>query len=282
LELIPYIAENFNENIIDAVARLAQNAKEDNAYLREQAGIAYQSLKRDPDCLNLCINAEKMTILDRTGLRKLGTTIRRRVVLTAFQEIGLMRDISASHLNMIDRILFSENASAKVNLPDHYEMLVSYDSAIAYVSKKETERGFAELKKMSGDSVKSNLNMKILNIEEYDAGQTSKQHHAAAFDYERLTAAAENVCEAISVRGREQGDHFTPQGMQSGKKKIQDYFVDRKIPKENREHYTLVALGKEILWVFDPLYHGHNEISEKYKITSETKKVLVLEIKTEL
>jgi tRNA(Ile)-lysidine synthase len=66
--------------------------------------------------------------------------------------------------------------------------------------------------------------------------------------------------------------------MKSGKKKMQDYFVDRKIPKENREFYLLVALGKEVLWVFDPINNMHNEINENYKITFATKNVLLLEI----
>jgi len=295
LELIPYIAENFNENIIDSLARLAQSAKEDTGYLWEQAGIAYQSLKKAPDCLELFIDAEKMVVLDRAGLRKLGAPIRRRVIFTAFQKIGLMQDISASHLNMIDHIILSENASAKVNLPDCYEMSVSYDNAVAYVRRDGEIQDFTERPKLSDNSLNNpfepNFKIKILNIDEYDtekydAGRTSEQRHTAAFDYGRLKEAAQNaegaVEGAITVRSREPGDYFTPQGMKSGKKKIQDYFVDRKVPKENRDYYKLIALGKEILWVFDPRYHKHNEINERYKITGGTKQVLVLEIERKL
>jgi tRNA(Ile)-lysidine synthase len=206
-----------------------------------------------------------------------------------------MQDISASHLNMIDHIILSENASAKVNLPGCYEMSVSYDNAVAYVRRDGEIQDFTERPELSNNSFNNsfepNFKIKILNIDEYDtekydAGRTSEQRHTAAFDYGRLKEAAQNaegaVEWAITVRSREPGDYFTPQGMKSGKKKIQDYFVDRKIPKENRDYYKLAALGKEILWVFDPLYHKHNEINEKYKITGDTKRVLVLEIERKL
>ena len=273
LELIPYMAEHFNEHIIDALDRLAQSAREDNTYLWEQAQVAYQSLKKQVDGLELYINAEKMVVLDRAGLQKLNIPIRRRVVLAAFQEIGLTQDVSASHLNMIERMILSENASAKVDLPDNYQMSISYGNAIVSLNMD------GDLTTQLRGSFELNWNVTILDIKEY---VNVKQRHTAAFDYERLKEVSENVAELIAVRSREQGDYFTPQGMKSGKKKIQDYFVDRKIPKENREHYKLAAIGKEILWVFDPLYHKHNEINEKYKITSDTKQVLVLETERKL
>ena len=284
LELIPYITANFNENIIDSLVRLTQNAKEDNEYLQRQTEGAYQFLKKASDSPELFIDAEKLVVLDRAKLAKIDTPIRKRAILTAFWEIGLVQDFSAPHLKMIDSVILSESASAKVSLPESYELLVSYNDVVVYSGRGETARAAAE---------QFVLTVKILDIGEYETKTSSKQHYAAGFDYESLkktiedTAVstadgAENVAKVIKLRSREQGDYFTPCGMKTGKKKIQDYFVDRKIPKENREYYRLAAVGKEILWVFDPLYDRHNEINEKYKITSDTKHVLLLEVERTL
>jgi tRNA(Ile)-lysidine synthase len=55
-----------------------------------------------------------------------------------------------------------------------------------------------------------------------------------------------------------------------GSKKLKDYFIDKKIPKEKRDQVMLLADGDEIVWILGSI------ISEKYKITSDTQNVIVL------
>ena len=262
LTLIPYIEEHFNENIVDALARLSQSAKEDNGYLWKQAQFAYNSLiKVVPESIRI--------VLDRNGLKKMDPAIRRRVVLLAFRDIGLVRDIQSPHLMMIDDVLFGGSASGKVNLPGNYMFSVSYDEAAVYLENIENE-DLAENR---------NLKTRILTIEEYKAVQQSEGGGlSAAFDYRELSETYSDVIKRLALRTRRQGDYFTPKGMKTGRKKVQDYFVDRKIPKGKREYYLLVVLGNEVLWIFDPLSGRYNESSEKYGVTDKTKEVLMLEI----
>ena len=294
LELIPYLHKNFNENIIETLVRLTQSAKEDNEYLWKQAKELKALVAKETKEIEPVVNAKEIIALERTQLKQLDIAMRRRVILLAFQEIGLTQDILTAHLNMIEQVLFSESASAKVNLPNNYEMMVSYDTVILYLTDAENEQYFASfISKLTlslevltideyyGRGVKSEPNMKNGYGEEtcdnvYTGSKKPKPK--VALDYDKLKATDENAKANIVLRNREQGDYFVPQGMKTGKKKMQDYFVDRKIPKENREFYKLIALGKEILWVFDPVYNKHSEINEKYKLTCDTKNVLVLEI----
>ena len=53
-----------------------------------------------------------------------------------------------------------------------------------------------------------------------------------------------------------------------GRKKLKKFFVDSKIPKETRDNILLLADGSEIVWIV-----GYR-ISEKYKVTKETKNIL--------
>ena len=99
-----------------------------------------------------------------------------------------------------------------------------------------------------------------------------------ALDYGALREVSEEIAGALVVRARRPGDYFTPEGMKTGKKKIQDYFVDRKIPKGKRGHYLLVCHGSEAIWVIDPFSGNRGEISERYKVTGRAKEVLLLEI----
>ena len=55
-------------------------------------------------------------------------------------------------------------------------------------------------------------------------------------------------------------------------KKIKDYFIDEKIPKDNRDEIILLADGSNILWAV-----GYR-ISEEYKITEESKYILEVKV----
>ena len=71
----------------------------------------------------------------------------------------------------------------------------------------------------------------------------------------------------LVVRNRRDGDRFQPLGMK-GTKKLKDYFIDRKIPRDERDAIPLVVDEHNIIWVA-----GH-QINENYKVTQNTKNVL--------
>lgn len=53
--------------------------------------------------------------------------------------------------------------------------------------------------------------------------------------------------EGAVVRTRRPGDVFAPLG--AGEKKLKDYLIDKKIPREDRDALPLVAEGSRIIWV---------------------------------
>ena len=53
-----------------------------------------------------------------------------------------------------------------------------------------------------------------------------------------------------------------------GRKKLKDYFIDCKVPRQDRDRMILAAQGQEILWVVGL------RISEAYKVRPDTKQVL--------
>jgi tRNA(Ile)-lysidine synthase len=61
------------------------------------------------------------------------------------------------------------------------------------------------------------------------------------FDLDRLELP-------LSVRTWRSGDRFEPRGM-TGSKKLQDYFVDAKIPRDERERIPLVCDQAGIIWI---------------------------------
>lgn len=77
---------------------------------------------------------------------------------------------------------------------------------------------------------------------------------------------------SVLLRTRETGDYLTVNA-QGGTKKLKDYFIDRKIPRTDRDKVLLVADGHHILWAV-----GYR-ISEAAKVRPHTREVLKIQVK---
>ena len=71
----------------------------------------------------------------------------------------------------------------------------------------------------------------------------------------------------LELRRWQQGDFFYPFGMQ-GRKKLSDYFVDRKFSLLEKENAWLVLSGGNVVWLVG------ERIDERYRINEKTEKIL--------
>ncbi len=79
------------------------------------------------------------------------------------------------------------------------------------------------------------------------------------FDYDKIK-------HGIQLRTRRPGDYL--ECVQGSHKKFKDYLIDCKIPREDRDRCVLLADGSHVIWAVGL------RISEGYKITKETRRVL--------
>jgi tRNA(Ile)-lysidine synthase len=84
---------------------------------------------------------------------------------------------------------------------------------------------------------------------------------------------AVGVASPLLVRNWAAGDRFRPLGM-AGTKKLQDFFVDRKVPRERRGEVPIVVDAEDrVVWVA-----GH-AIAEDFRVTPGTSDVVILKLK---
>jgi tRNA(Ile)-lysidine synthase len=76
----------------------------------------------------------------------------------------------------------------------------------------------------------------------------------------------------IVVRSRLPGDRFSPLGL-TGSKKLQDFFIDEKIPAEERDAVPVIESGGKIIWV------GGCRLDENAKVTAKTEKIVRFELR---
>jgi tRNA(Ile)-lysidine synthase len=91
----------------------------------------------------------------------------------------------------------------------------------------------------------------------------------------RLAMVDADLAAGLSVRFRRSGDRFRPLGM-GGRKSLQDFFVDRKVPRAERARTPLVVDADDrIVWVA-----GYG-IAEDFRVSDRTRAVVILRLRGE-
>jgi tRNA(Ile)-lysidine synthase len=84
-----------------------------------------------------------------------------------------------------------------------------------------------------------------------------------------------DLAAGLAVRFRRPGDRFRPLGL-AGHKKLQDFFVDRKVPRADRARTPLVVDAEDrVVWVA-----GH-AVSEDFRVSEGTRAVVILKLRGE-
>ena len=256
LELIPYLEREYNPAVKDTMIRMGRACAMDRDFLWETAREEYTRLVKGEN--------EEQILFEGEGLRQIHRSIRHRVLSLAFERLGLREGVAASHFDSCEVIVFHEHPSAQTDLPKGYTLCKHYGDIRVCAPPKE--RGKKQLRVRT---------MSIKAYEEFSMGNSMGKDQVAAFDGDAMEAAyGEDFVERICLKTREAGDTIA---IGEGKrKKLQDYFVDRKIPKLERDHIEVVKIGHDVLWV--PPYEGKGRFCSNFKLCADTKNVICIEI----
>jgi len=115
---------------------------------------------------------------------------------------------------------------------------------------------------------KTKISGLLIEINLKEEWERIKDKFSECFDFDSLTLP-------LNLRLPRKGERFTPLGMKK-EKKLKEFFIDEKIPTSIRWNIPIVVDGKnEIVWVVGL------RISDKFKITDFTKRILCIKIKLE-
>ena len=260
LELIPYLQQEYNPAIKDTMIRLGKNAAADSDYLQSAAKQTYETLILQRDDNGILLSGE--------ALRQQHRSIRSRILALAFEELGLTEGLSAVHFESCEAICVHPGPSAACHLPKGFYLTKVYDNVKAG-RQEQGEEGEA-----AGDKKLPRLRITVKSAEAYRSAPPPKDRHGA-FDYDVMEKTfGKGFEQRIFIGTRKAGDFITIG--ESRTKKIQDYFVDRKIPRKARETAPLLKIGNEVLWVLPGA--GKGRFSAGYNVRNDTKTVICIEI----
>ena len=260
-ELIPYLEENYNPNIRDAMRRYSMSASTDDALIMDIAfSVLEEAMEIDED--------EGVIVLDAGSLSDDHPAVLSRVVRIVFSILDIESELSYELINAMIDIIYSDDPSASLNLPMGVVAYREYDNLII------TGGGPEAVMPDAGVGIELQVMMK-------SDFHPDEDFPYAAFDFDEFNKEHPGKVGDIELRTRKEGD-FLP--IKGGRKKLQDVLVDEKVIKNARDSLLMVAIDDEILWILPSDYFSkereqdRGKFSPKYHINDTTERVLFIEL----
>lgn len=173
--------------------------------------------------------------------------IRKLLIKRSIDElVPNNKDITHIHIESALDLLNKEGTKS-VDLPYGIRVVSEYDTFRLTTKSKEEEYTAKYTMNTVVETYKEDMDL-------------SDNKYTKCFDYDKIKGS-------LRFRTRETGDTITVT-KDGGKKKLKDYMINEKIPLSERDKIPVLAVGSDVLWVI-----GYR-MSEEYKVSKETKRVL--------
>lgn len=236
LKLFKEIDAFFGGTVSKRLAQTADLLAEDADYLDEIAETAFRDLVR---------LSEAEYQLDLVAFQKLHGALKSRLIRLLFTKVkGNAMNLSTAHVRQILNMLQSEERKTFLLQG------VTFDKS----------QGNLSVKAASGLVQQSKLEISVETV-------VDRSEIGHIKDKSTIYLDADAIVGSLYLRHRQAGDYFVPSGM-TGRKKLQDYLVDAKIPAQSRDAIWLLCDDARILWVV-----GHRQ-SETARVTADTRNII--------
>jgi len=236
LEVLPFL-ERYNPAVGPALARLAEIAAAEDDYLRRAAEEAFAALVR-PEGDGWAV--------DRRGFCALHLALQRRLIkliLNCLANRGIPVDFER-----VEDILSASVADApsvrRMDLGGGAVWMREYDRMV-FASAADAAQRFCHVVPFPDTEVQvpeAGLVFRFRTLPAPAGGSLGADRRTAWFDLAELALP-------LRIRNREKGDRMEPFGL-GGSKKVQDIFVDAKVPRSRRDRIPLLTDGDgRILWI---------------------------------
>lgn len=253
-ELLPYL-ETYNPSVRERLTATADALAADEAVLDALSGSIFDGMADV---------REGRAIMSAEKIRGEQQGVRLRMYRCALQAVkGNLRRIGRRHLDDIDRLVFDIKPHMALVLPDGIAVGKSYDTVSVYTANETVDMPIDECIITGPGRYGWNSYVVTVGVESFDARTANGPGHAC-FDGDLAPFP-------WVVRSFRNGDRFVPFGM-TGRKKVKDFFIDQKVPREMRCRIPLVFCQENLLWV------GGLRRSAVAPVTARTAAVITVDI----
>ncbi len=260
--VLPYMEQNINSSAVLHIAETMSRLQEIQIYLEEQTQIY-----RDA-CVKVTESGYIVNKEEYTGVPDVLKAPLLKMVLT--DVAGCERDLSSSHVEAMKELM-DKQVGRKLQLPYGTEAKRIYEGlAVRKISGMCGEHqvciDIPNLRVGEAEIVETSLGRISCALLEFQQGNPldEQKSNTKTFNYDIIS-------DSICIRTRLPGDYISihPDGR---KQKLKSYFINEKIPEEERDMILLVAEGSHILWIV-----GHRS-NPLYRVRKDTKTILKIQI----
>ena len=246
LEVLPYIRENINCRAEYNIVNAAEHLEEISDFMNKETIKAYDEYVEDGVFL-------------KQGFRIHPAVMSQVFRFMIYNEVGKLKDITRTHIKSV-AALMEMPVSKSVNLPYNLAAVRTYEGIQIRKNIKEKKKSHKEeILIEDGKIFEHELFNISLEKEAFNIENIEELVYTKWFDYDKI--------HKLALRNRQKGDYIIIDE-EGHRKKLKDYFIHEKIPREQRDDILLLADGSHVVWVI-----GHR-ISSFYKVTKEASKIL--------
>jgi tRNA(Ile)-lysidine synthase len=256
--LIP-ILERYNTQVVKKLSHFSEILFLEKEFVQSEIDQAFQRcrMRGKEGTVSFC----------RGSFKRLPATLRQGVFRKALQMLkGDTKDITFQNWNLFCEWTKRKNRPGQLELP---RGLIARQSPkriyFERVFKQKKARSVMILKRESGQVTFNGTVIQYHLERHFTRPRNLKTPRNIAW------VDAQKISYPLRIRSRKPGDRFVPFGMKRSKK-VQDFLVDSKIPRENRDGIPIVMDRRRIIWV------AGLRSANPVRITSSTTHVLKLSL----
>ncbi|QCQ22469.1 tRNA lysidine(34) synthetase TilS [Desulfoglaeba alkanexedens] len=255
LEILPRLEAVFHPRITETLCRHAELATAEESFWSEEVSRLWEEVK--------CKGSTGETALSVARLRCHGPAVRRRLIRHA---VGLQRGhlggLYAHHVESVMKLIERQHSGRSVDLPgglkarlegDRLEFAAAEPQQAVPFDFKIPETGSFEF-----PSLQARLVLKA------EPNPPSGTAHGSPLE---VCMDADRIRWPLTVRSWRPGDRFRPLGL-GGSKKLQDFFVDARIPRSLRPRIPILCDAEKICWIVG------RRLDERVAVSRGTSKVI--------
>jgi tRNA(Ile)-lysidine synthase len=276
-ELIPYLQREFSPGIVDVLAREASIAGEDEDHLqqtaielartivlltRDSSGFAGTPPSREDVSAEAVEDLETVE-MDADALRSAHPAVAARVARIALSVFRPSRPVGFEDIRRLLALASSRKGSA-VSLPGQHARRHGEKIVLRRAPWHAFANSFRFPLSIPGEVV--------LDAHGWAVSAATTDGDEGPSQWPLIVPVqAARLREPLAVRSRQRGDRFRPAGLGGHRKKLQDFFVDQKVPRETRDSLPLVVDADDrIVWIVG------QAVAEDFRLTDESQGVIFL------
>lgn len=231
-------------------------------------------MQQENDFINTSVTKALMRLMSRktdervelfcNPMEILNIVILRRALRVAIDSVRGLRGIDFDHIEAIIELIKRGKPGDRVYLPKGIRAIKGYSTLIITAEKPKKLSTYVVNEPKDVFISEASLLISIKEFKRDEINDFGDGKNTVVVD-------AEKIKFPILIRGRKEGDYFYPFGF-GKRKKIQDFYVDEKIPREDRDLIPIIESNGDIIFI------AGYRLDDRFKISDNTKRCLQIKV----